>query len=59
MYTSDFVCHIHQCHATECGCQLNICPQHKAILVNDGVNLVCLYCDWVEPENNPDVCQAE
>lgn len=55
MYTSDFVCHTHQVHATECGCQLNVCPQHKAILVNDGVNMVCLYCDWAEPENNEPV----
>ena len=54
MYVSDFVCHDHQTHASECGCTRNICPKHKCVLSSDGYNMVCHYCDWPDPSEDDD-----
>ena len=50
MLSSEFVCHDHQQHATDCGCARNVCSVHNAELTSDGVNLICLYCDWPSPD---------
>jgi len=50
MHVSDFVCEEHQQHASECGCTRNICERHRVELTPFGNEMVCLYCDWPEPE---------
>jgi len=46
----DYICHDHQCLASECGCLdellRKICPVHEVEMVSTAMGMYCPYCEF-------------